>query len=77
MNDDSELLKKQLKVNDHRLRKLEKHKISVELQLKNPRSKNDSDFLLEVMKRLDHNLQLERKQREGILNAINSEIDFK
>ena len=76
MIDDSELLKTQLDVNDERLRKLEEHKQSVELRLKNLESKKDHKFLLEIMKRLDHNLQIEYKQRDGILKAINSKNHF-
>ena len=76
MKDDSELLKKQLDVNDERLQKLGEHKKSVELQLKNLDANKDHTFLLEIMKRLDHNLQIEYKQRNGILKAIRSKINF-
>ncbi len=72
MCDDSELLKMQLDVNDERLRKLMEHKKSVESQLKNLKLDKDHEFLLEVMKRLEKNLQIEYKQRDGILKAINS-----
>jgi hypothetical protein len=76
MTDDLELLKKQLEINDERLRKLGEHKKSVELQLKNSKSEKDHKFLLEIMKRLDHNLQFEHKQREGIIKAMGSKINF-
>ena len=76
MKDDSELLRKQLEVNDERLRKLEEHKKSVESQLKNLPANKDNTFLLEIIKRLDHNLQIEYKQRDGIIKAINSKINF-
>ena len=76
MDDDSELLRKQLDVNDERLRKLGEHKKSVESQLKNLSANEDHTFLLEIMKRLDHNLQIEYKQRDGIIKAINSKINF-
>ena len=76
MSGDSELLKIQLDVNDKRLQKLEEHKKSVELQLKNLQSEKDHGFLLEIMKRLDHNLQIEYKQRDGILKALDSKNHF-
>lgn len=76
MSDDSELLKTQLDVNDERLRKLGEHKKSVELQLKNLKSEKDHRFLLEIMKRLDNNLQIEYVQRDGILKALNSKNYF-
>jgi len=76
MTSDSELLKKQLKVNDERLRKLGQHKKSVESQLKNLVDHKEHEFLLEIMKRLDHNLQIEYKQRDGIIKAMNSKINF-
>jgi hypothetical protein len=76
MSDDSELLKTQLDVNDERLRKLGEHKKSVELQLKNLKSEKDHRFLLEIMKRLDDNLQIEYRQHDGILKALNSKNYF-
>ena len=72
MEDDLDLLKKQLEVNGNRLKKLEEHKKSIEPELKNPKSKNDHKRLLETMKRLDYNLQIEHNQRDGIIKAINS-----
>jgi len=76
VQDDLNLLKKQLEVNDKRLKKLEEHKKSIEPELKNPKSKKDYERLLETMKRLDHNLQIEYKQRDGIIRAMNSEVQF-
>ncbi len=76
MSEDSKLLKKQLKINDDRLRKLEEHKKSVELHIKNLKPENDPNFLLETLKRLDRNLQFENKQREGILRAMRPKTDF-
>ena len=76
MRCDSELLKTQLDVNDERLRKLGEHKKSVELQLKNLKSGDDDVFLLEILKRLDNNLQIEYRQRDGILKALNSKNHF-
>jgi len=76
VQDDLDLLKKQLEVNDKRLKKLEEHKKSIEPELKNPKSKKDYERLLETMKRLVHNLQIEYKQRDGIIKAMNSEVQF-
>ena len=76
MKSNLDLLKKQLEVNDSRLKKLEKHKKSIELESHNPKSEEDSKRLLETMNRLDHNLQIEYKQRDGIINALNSEDQF-
>ena len=76
MQDDLDLLKKQLEINDKRLKKLEEHKKSIEPELKNPKSKKDYERLLETMKRLDRNLQIEYKQRDGIIKAMNSKIQF-
>jgi hypothetical protein len=76
VQDDLDLLKKQLEVNDKRLKKLEEHKKSIEPELKNPKSKKDYERLLETMKRLDRNLQIEYKQRDGITKAMNSKAQF-
>ena len=76
VQDDLDLLKKQLDVNDERLKKLEKYKKSIGPELKNPKSKKDYVRLLETMKRLDHNLQIEYKQRDGIIKAMNSKVKF-
>jgi len=76
VQDNLDLLKKQLEVNDVRLKKLEEHRKSIEPELKNPKSKKDYKMLLETMKRLDHNLQIEYKQRDGIIKAMNSKDKF-
>ena len=72
MVDDSELLQEQLKVNEHRIKKLEEHKKLTESQLKDPKFKTKHEMLKETMKRLDYNLQFEYKQKDGILSAMNS-----
>ena len=72
MSDDSELLQEQLRVNERRIKKLEEHKKLAESQLKDPKFKTKYDMLKETLKRLDHNLKFEYKQRDGILSAINS-----
>jgi hypothetical protein len=71
MDEDFELLEKELKVNDQRIKKLEEHKKIVEPELKNPKSEEDNQRLLETMKRIEKNLQIEYKKRDGIINAIN------
>jgi len=71
MDEDFELLEKELKVNDQRIKKLEEHKKSVEPELKNPKSGEDRERLLETMKRIEKNLQIEYRKRDGIINAIN------
>ena len=65
-----DLLDKQLNVNSERIKKLEEHKRSVESELKSHKSEVDHKRLLETMKRLVHNLQIEYEQREGITKAI-------
>lgn len=57
---------KKKKVNDARIKKLEKHKKS---ELKNPTSE-------ETMKRIEHNLQIEYKKRDGIIKTVNSKTTF-
>jgi hypothetical protein len=76
MSEDLDLLEKQLEVNNERLKKLEEHKKSIEPELKNPKSEKDYERLLETMKRLDHNLQIEHKNHDGIIKAINSKVKF-
>ncbi len=66
------LLDKQLKTNNERIRKLEEHKKS---ELKNPNSENHKTHL-KTMERLEHNLQLEYKKRDGIITTINSKTSF-
>lgn len=72
MDEDLELLKKELEVNNQRLKKLEEHKKSIEPQLKKPKIRDSNHVLLETMKRLEKNLQIEYKKREGLINAIKS-----
>ena len=76
MNEDLDLLEKQLEVNNKRLKKLEEHKESIEPELKNPKSEKDYEQLLETMKRLAHNLQIEHKNHDEIIKAINSKVKF-
>ncbi len=66
------LLDQELIVNDQRIKKLEEHKKS---ELNNPKSQN-FEISLETMKRIEHNLQLEYKKRDGIIKMINSANSF-
>ena len=65
-----------MKTNDNRIKKLNEHKKSVEPEMKNPKSHKDHERLLEIMKQIDHNLQIEYAQHGGILEAMNSEDKF-
>ncbi len=76
MTDDFELLEKQLKINTERIKKLEKHKKSIEPEFKNPKSEKDHERLQETMKRLERNLQIEYEQHKRIVKAMNSESKF-
>ena len=76
MADDSDLLEKQLEVNNERIKKLEKHKEIIEPELKNPKSEKDYERLKETMKRLDRNLQIEYEQHDRLVKAINSKVKF-
>jgi len=67
-----DLLDQQLKVNEERINKLEEHK---KCELENSKSKNQETHL-ETMNRLEHNLQLEYKKRDGIIKSINSKDIF-
>jgi len=67
-----DLLNQQLKVNEERINKLEKHK---KYELENPNSENQETHL-ETMKRLEHNLQLEYKKHDGIIKTMNSKYKF-
>ena len=67
-----DLLDQQLKVNEERINKLEEHK---KYELENPKSVNQETHL-ETIKRLEHNLQLEYKKRDGIIKTINSKSAF-
>ncbi|NNL37710.1 MAG: hypothetical protein HKP34_05340, partial [Nitrosopumilus sp.] len=55
-----------------RIRKLEEHK---KLELDNPKSE-EIKIHLETMKRIEYNLQIEYKKREGIIKTIESEEKF-
>jgi uncharacterized Zn finger protein (UPF0148 family) len=67
-----DILDQQLKVNEERINKLEEHK---KHELENPKSENQETHL-ETMKRLEHNLLLEYKKRDGIIKTINSKNTF-
>ena len=67
-----DLLDQQLKVNEKRINKLEEHK---KYELKNTKFENQETHL-ETMKRLEHNLQLEYKKRDGIIKTMNSKDTF-
>jgi len=67
-----DLLDQQLKVNQKRINKLEEHK---KYELENPKSEN-LETRLETMKRLEYNLQLEYKKRDGIIKTMNSKVTF-
>jgi hypothetical protein len=67
-----DLLSQQLKVNQKRIDKLEEHK---KHELENPKSENP-ETRLETMKRLEYNLQLEHKKRDGIIKTMNSKAAF-
>ena len=67
-----DLLDQQLKINEERINKLEEHK---KYELENTKSKNQETHF-ETMKRLEHNLQLEYKKRNGIIKTKNSKDTF-
>ncbi len=67
-----DLLDEQLKINDQRIRKLQEHK---KLELENPKSE-EVKINLETMKRIEHNLQIEYKKREGIIKSMKSKEIF-
>ena len=60
------LLEEEKRVNDERIKRLEEHRKS---ELKNPTSE-------ETMKRIEHNLQIEYKKRDGIAKTMNSKVNF-
>jgi len=60
------LLEEEKRINDERIKKLEEHR---KLELKNPTSE-------ETMKRIEHNLQIEYKKRDGITKTMDSKINF-
>jgi hypothetical protein len=72
MDKDFTLLEKELAVNDQRIKKLEEHKKLVQPELDNPKSEDGNQRLLETMRRIEKNLKLEYKKRDGIINAINA-----
>lgn len=76
MKDDLELLNEQLMINNERIKKLERHKKEVELELKIPKSEKDGERIRETMKRLEYNLQFEYKQHDEIINVLNSKRKF-
>ena len=67
-----DLLENELKINEKRIKKLEEHKKS---ELENSKSQNH-ELYLETVKRLEHNLQLEYKKRDGIIKTMNSKDSF-
>ena len=73
-NEHLELLEKQLDVNSKRIKKLEEHKKSSERELKN--TKSGDNVIVETLRRLDHNLEIEYNQRKGIIKAMNSKDIF-
>ena len=72
MNEDFTLLEKELEVNDQRIKKLEEHRKLVQPELENPKSEDDNQRLLETIRRIEKNLKIEHKKRDGIINAINA-----
>ena len=69
---DLDLLHKELNVNSERIKKLEEHKKSIEIEIKNPKSEKDHNTILETMKRLERNLKIEYEKRDQIINALES-----
>jgi len=76
VNNDLKLLKRELEINNKRIKKLEEHKKSIEPELKNPKSVKDHETLEETMRRLDYNLQIEYKKYDGVIKAMNSKKEF-
>ena len=66
------LLNKELRINDKRIKKLQDH---TKLEAENPSSK-DPKTHLETVERLEYNLQLEYRKRDGIIKTINSKDLF-
>ena len=71
-----DLLDKQSEINVRRIKKLEEHGKSTEFELKNLASEQDRDVLLETMKRIKRNLQIEYDLRDGIKEAVNSKPEL-
>lgn len=65
-----DLLDQELLINDERIKKLEEHKKSELTDPKNPETH------LETIKRIERNLQIEYKKRDGILKTMNSKDTF-
>jgi len=65
-----DLLDQELLINDERIKKLREHK---KLELKNPKN---LETHLETIKRIEHNLQIEYKKRDGIIKTLNSKDTF-
>ncbi|MDH3276528.1 MAG: hypothetical protein OEL77_04305 [Nitrosopumilus sp.] len=61
-----DLLDKETRVNDERIKKLEEHK---KLELENPTTE-------ETMRRIEWNLKMEYNKRDGIIKTINSKDKF-
>ena len=75
-SEDLKLLDKQLEVNNRRIKKLEEHKKSTEMELRNLDSEDNHEILLETMKRIEHNLQIEYEQHQGIIKVIKDKEKF-
>jgi len=65
-----DLFDQELLINDERIKKLEKNKKS---EIKNPKN---IETHLETIKRIEHNLQIEYKKRDGIIKTLNSKDTF-
>ena len=74
--EDLDLLDKQLKVNNDRIKKLEEHKKITESELKKTNSEKNSQTVLETMRRIEKNLKEEYELRKGIIDAMNSKKEF-
>ena len=70
--EDLDLLEKQLKVNNERIRKLEEHKKITESELRTMNSEDRQQTVMETMKRIEKNLKIEYELHEGIIKALNS-----
>ncbi len=70
--DDFELLEKELKVSNQRIKKLQEHKKSTQEEIEKSRPEAEHQTLLETMNRIEKNLDMEFKKKEGITGAMNS-----
>ena len=75
-NEDLDLLEKQSEINTRRIKKLEEHKALTEFELSKLTPEQDRGILLETMKRIKHNLQIEYDLRDGIKEAVNSKPEL-